>query len=48
MTREHISSWLSVMLKGSYADAAGTLKLMPENSLMRGSPVTVFSDNKPH
>ena len=30
------------------AGAAGTLKLMPENSLMRGSPVEGFSDNKPH
>ena len=27
---------------------AGTLKLMPENSLMRGSPVEGFSDNKRH
>ena len=42
------SGWLSATRKVSDADAAGTLKLMPENSLMRGSPVEGFSDNKRH
>ncbi|KDT83625.1 hypothetical protein AC72_5036 [Escherichia coli 2-316-03_S4_C1] len=36
------------MLKVSYAGAAGTLNPMPENSLMRGSSVKGFSDNKRH
>ena len=44
--REHISGGLSTMLKVSCA--AGILKLMPTNSLMRGSPVKGFSDNKRH
>ncbi|KDU09332.1 hypothetical protein AC58_3345 [Escherichia coli 3-105-05_S3_C3] len=48
MTRECISGWLSAMLKVSYAGAAGTLNPMPENSLMRGSSVKGFSDNKRH
>ncbi|EFI3886978.1 hypothetical protein HH635_004835 [Escherichia coli] len=48
MTRECIFVGLSATRKVSDADAAGTLKLMPENSLMRGSPVEGFSDNKPH
>ena len=42
------SGWLSATRKVSDADAAGTLKLMPENGLMRGSPVKGFSDNKRH
>lgn len=46
MTREHISGWLSVMPKGSYAGGAGILSLTPENSLMCGSPVKGFSGNK--
>ncbi len=46
--RECISVGLSATRKVSDAGAAGTLKLMPENSLMRGSPVEGFSDNKPH
>ena len=42
------SGWLSATRKVSDAGAAGTLKLMPESSLMRGSPVKGFSDNKRH
>ncbi len=48
MTRERISGWLSVMLKVSYAGAAGILSPMPANNLMYGSPVKGFSDNKRH
>ncbi|EFN9664840.1 hypothetical protein C7B00_22625 [Escherichia coli] len=36
------------MLNVSYAGATGTLNPVPENSLMRGSPVKGFSDNKRH
>ncbi len=46
MTMERISCWLSAMPKGSYAGGAGILSLTPENSLMCGSPVKGFSDNK--
>lgn len=35
-------------MKVSDAGAAGILNPMPERCLIRGSPVTVFSDNKRH
>ncbi|KDA70776.1 hypothetical protein AC12_5344 [Escherichia coli 2-005-03_S3_C2] len=43
-----ISVWLSATRKVSDAGAAGILNPVPERCLMRGSPVTVFSDNKRH
>lgn len=42
------SGWLSATRKVSDAGAAGILNPMPERCLIRGSPVTVFSDNKRH
>ena len=46
--RECISVGLSATRKVSDAGAAGILNPMPERCLIRGSPVTVFSDNKRH
>ena len=46
--QEYISGWLSVMLEVSCAGAAGILSPIPEHSLIRGSPVKGFSDNKRH
>ncbi|EEV6838117.1 TPA: DUF905 domain-containing protein [Escherichia coli] len=40
--------WVSRNAKVSDAGAAGILNPMPERCLIRGSPVTVFSDNKRH
>ncbi len=48
VTRECISVGLSATRKVSDAGAAGILNPMPERCLIRGSPVTVFSDNKRH
>lgn len=48
MIRECISVGLSATRKVSDAGAAGILNPMPERCLIRGSPVTVFSDNKHH
>ncbi|AWF19655.1 hypothetical protein ECDEC6B_0420 [Escherichia coli DEC6B] len=42
------SGWLSATRKVSDAGAAGILNPVPESSLMRGSPVKGFSDNKRH
>ena len=39
---------VSATRKVSDAGAAGILNPMPERCLIRGSPVTVFSDNKRH
>ena len=48
MIRECISVGLSATRKVSDAGAAGILNPVPESSLMRGSPVKGFSDNKRH
>ena len=46
--QECISGGLSATRKVSDAGAAGILNPMTERCLIRGSPVTVFSDNKRH